>query len=107
MYLNKIKISQPYTKDDILKLKRQLIYDENIILGIKPFGFAGKHIIHDCLPLEHSQIDYITYNYSHITQKVINDGKIQEVYFHLLDLYKYQRNFTNSTVESMEIILKL
>jgi hypothetical protein len=32
-YLIKIKLNYPYNQNDILKLKTQLIYDENVILG--------------------------------------------------------------------------
>ena len=41
-YLKKIKMVQPYTIDEILQLKIQLIYDENIILGLLPGYLNGE-----------------------------------------------------------------
>ena len=97
-YLNKIKKKQPYSINDILELKKQLIYDENTIFGIQS-GFAEQRTKHDCVLLKHSEMAFITYNPDFLTETLQCDGKIQEVYFHLLDLYKYQRNFKNAEIE--------
>lgn len=96
-YLKKIKTNE--TNLDVLKiLKKQLIYDENTIFGIQS-GFAEQRTKHDCVLLKHSEMAFITYNPDFLTETLQCDGKIQEVYFHLLDLYKYQRNFKNAEIE--------
>ena len=100
-YLNKIKKVQPYNKNDTIKLKRQLIYDENTILGLP-----------SVLPNESTKFNYIneintiptvfiTNNKNELIEKVItlNDKLLNEVYFVHLDIYKYQRNFCGPYVD--------
>jgi len=97
-YLKKIKKVEPY---DILKLKTQLIYDENTILGMFP-----------TCPLESTKFEYINSLYPRpnkciINQKneiiekkiIINNKLCNEVYFSNIDMYKYQRNFRGPHVK--------
>ena len=100
-YLNKIKKVQPYNINDTIQLKRQLIYDENTILGLPPQ-----------LPNESTKFNYINEvntiptvfiinNKNELIEKVItlNDKLLNEVYFVDLDIYKYQRNFRGASVD--------
>ena len=57
-YLKKIKKVEPY---DILKLKTQLIYDENTILGMFP-----------TCPLESTKFEYINSLYTRPNKSIIN-----------------------------------
>ena len=96
-YLNKIKKVQPYNINDIIQLKRQLIYDENTILGLPAtvpnkstkFNYINKL---NTIPIP---TIFIANNNNELTEKLItlNDKLLNEVYFVYLDIYKYQRNF--------------
>lgn len=99
-YLQKIKTYE--TNLELLKpLKKQLIYDENTILGF-PNWFDG--IKHYSIMPTITQRDSISHKICQIKEKLIENGKVNQVYFCLLDLYKYQRNFTSPDVE---LILEL
>lgn len=81
----------------LTKLKIQLIYDENIILGLPP-SVGSKATKFDIS--ESPQISYFISNKKdEICEKLIDNGKINEVYFKNLDLYKYQRNFKGPSVK--------
>ena len=96
-YLQKIKT---YEKDfDRLRLlKKQLIYDENTILGY-PSGFEELCTKHNCSILGSGQIEHISQNTGNVEEQFIENGRINQVYFKLLDLYKYQRNFISPDVD--------
>lgn len=104
-YLNKIKTFN-VDKDNLLKLKKQLIKDENTILGCPNLHVGGtKHngMILDVglinrykkklKPNSQSLIQYISTEKKDIQEKIIKNGKMNLVYLPLLDLYKYQRSF--------------
>ena len=94
-YLNKIKKVQPYDINDIIQLKRQLIYDENTILGLPP-TFPNKSTKFNYInKLNPIPMIFITNNNNEIIEKLItlNNKILNEIYFVYLDIYKYQRNF--------------
>lgn len=92
-YLQKIKRVRPYSVDDILKLKNQLIYDENTIVG-SPASIPHISTKFNIKPV-HPRT-FITNNKAEIIERqiVVNAKYVNEVYFVNLDMYKYQRNFT-------------
>ena len=94
-YLNKIKISQPYTKDDILKLKRQLIYDENTILGMKAVWPSPLPTKFNYLNPSYPKPTICIVSKDELIEKkiTVDNRTLNEVYFSCIDLYKYQRNF--------------
>ena len=93
-YLHKIKKTKPYSKKDVFDLKLQLIFDENIIMGV-----------HTHLPKKSTKFKLINPDYPKPTvfvheeneliekEVVINNKVCNEVYFPKLDMYKYQRNY--------------
>lgn len=93
-YLQNIK-TYDTTMENLVRLKKQLIFDENTTLGIPPLSYERatqipkneRSIIHP------DHIKFITNHYEDLQCTLLQNGKIQEVYFVLLDLYKYQRNF--------------
>ena len=90
-YLNKIKTFN-VDKDNLIMLKKQLILNEDAILGLKPHSKDATN--HNCKYLDKEQIIFITNEKKYIEQQKINDNKINQVYLTGLDLYKFQRNFT-------------
>jgi hypothetical protein len=93
-YLYRIKLSKPYTIDDILNLKKQLIYDEDTLLGLStwwPQTTKFKYIN----PLFPRPTFFIANDTTELTEKkiTINNRLLNEVYVVNIDLYKYQRNF--------------
>jgi hypothetical protein len=97
-YLKKIKMVQPYTIDEIFQLKIQLIWDENIILGLLPgiLNEATKfNYINQPTPMP---TIFITNNTTELIEKKItfNDKILNEIYIVNLDFYKYQRNFSGA-----------
>ena len=96
-YLNMIKLNPPYDINELKKLKSQLIRNENSILGLPP------SIYDKCLKFDYYKFDFDIEKYVDIVSKnnedVIetelyeNNKHINQVYFKLLDLYKFQRNF--------------
>jgi hypothetical protein len=93
-YLNKIKICQPYTKDDLKKLKLKLIYNENIILGL-PSYWSEEYQIDFKNKIDPTRVYPIISDKDDITETIItqNNRTINQVYFKTFDLYKFQRNF--------------
>ena len=98
-YLKKIKKIHPYNINDVLELKKQLIYDENTILGLP-----------STVPLKSTKFNYINSSYpvpnvfiinnknKIIEKKVIINNKLCNVIYLLnIDMYKYQRNFNGPT----------
>ncbi len=94
-YLKKIKLLKPYNMDDILKFKKQLIYDENTVLGLEPVLKSKSTKFKIGNPLYPKPNIFITNNKNNLIEKkiTINNKLVNEVYIELLDLYKYQRNF--------------
>jgi len=94
-YLCKIKKSRPYDINDILELKKQLIYDENIILGLPatcPVESTKFNYLHPHYPIP---TIFITNENTELIEKFIifNNKLLNQVYFVNVDIYKYQRNF--------------
>jgi hypothetical protein len=92
-YLNKIKKVKPYNINDMLALKNQLIYDENIILGLPGTGLSTNFkYINPLYPKP--DIFIINENDELIEKKIIINNKLcNEIYFCNINIYKYQRNF--------------
>ena len=59
---------------------------------------------HDSILPDITQMESISTRICQIKEKLIDNGKINQVYLCLIDLYKYQRNFTSPDAE---LILKL
>lgn len=100
-YLNKIKKVQPYNINDTIQLKRQLIYDENTILGLHPTVPNKSTKFNYINEINRIPTVFITNNKNKLIVKVIklNDKILNEVYFVDLDIYKYQRNFRGPDVD--------
>ena len=97
-YLNKIKICKPYDMDMLKKLKKQLIYNENIIFGL-PSYFPKENVTQFNYVFDFDTAKYVTpiiKDKSDVVEKRItkNDKILNRVYFKPLDLYKFQRNFS-------------
>lgn len=88
-YFNKIKTYKT-NADNLIKLKKILIFDENCILGTKPVSHYGTNYIKY---VDAKLIKFITNDEKLLQETRIENGKINQVYFVLLDLYKFQRNF--------------
>jgi hypothetical protein len=93
-YLNKVKICQPYTKDDLKNLKLKLIYCENIILG-GPSYWPKDHLFDFENKIPPNTVHPILNDKNDIIENIIiqNNRTINQVYFKKFDLYKFQRNF--------------
>jgi hypothetical protein len=97
-YLQKIKKTKPYSKKNILKLKLQLIFDENIVLGIyvKSSNQTKFKLINRDYP---KPTVFIHEEHELIEKEVVINNKVcNEVYFPNLDMYKYQRNYKGPNV---------
>ena len=88
-YLKRIKQDDVSTPA-LVRLKRQLIFDENMILGI---GVKSRHATRFRPVIKEGELVSIVNTRKGLRQKRIDGGKVQEVYIIPLDLYKYQRNF--------------
>jgi len=93
-YLMKLKLKS-YDDKDLLILKKQLIYDENIILGISPANpeLSTKFNIKENYK---SPKYFMVNNYDELESKILNHhnaNKIKETTFLTIDLVKYQRCF--------------
>lgn len=88
-YLKKIKLTT-INKENLLILKKQLIYDENTILGLRAICYQPStkfnYLINNQPP------SYFITNSNTELQMTI-ENSIQCVYLKNLDLYKYQQNF--------------
>lgn len=90
-----IKLRPPYSKDDLKNLKTKLIHCENMFLGYSNDNPFNKNLI---CPFHYHIYNYIypiTTNKKDLIEKrnFENGKEINQVYFTLLDLYKFQRNF--------------
>ena len=95
-YLQRIKTYE--TNFSVLKLlKKQLIYDENTILGTLS-GFKER-TKHNCKLLDYSQFEYMITDQNCVQETLLEGGKINQVYLSSIDLYKYQRNFISADVD--------
>lgn len=97
-YLNKIKMDKPYNMDMLKKLKKQLIYNENIIFGL-PSYFPKENVTQFEYVFDFDMEKYVTpiiNDKNDLVEKRItkNDKTLNRVYFKPLDLYKFQRNFS-------------
>ena len=99
-YLNKIKKVQPYNINDILQLKKQLIFDENIILGLHPVSPLTSTRFNYINPLYPKPNIFIINETNELIERklIINNKLCNEVYFFNIGLYKYQRNFNGPSV---------
>lgn len=100
-YLQKIKKVQPYNTNDIIQLKRQLIYDENIILGLPAVVLSNSTKFSYKNNPDKTPNIFIANSNNEIIEKIINlNGKcLNEVHFVNLGIYKYQRNFNGPNVD--------
>ena len=90
-YLLKIKTFD-ISYDNLINLKRQLIYDENIILGID--GTTPESCSKfDVLSYHPQPNQFITENREDLEINMIDNGKVMLYYFKKLDFYKTSRNF--------------
>jgi cephalosporin hydroxylase len=94
-YLKKIKLNV-INKDNLIKLKKQLIYDENTILGLKAICYQPSTKF-NYLTENNPPIYFITNSNKEYEMTVQNN--IQTVYLKILDLYKYQQNFKGPETE--------
>lgn len=100
-YLQKIK-TYDINMENLSRLKKQLIIDENTTLGYPPFYknvTVNKGVI-----IHPDSIRFITKYYDDLEETLIENGKIKQIYFVLLDLYKFQRNFSG-LMENVNLIL--
>lgn len=95
-YLYKIKTFD-ISKENLWRLKRRLICDENCILGTDfgnstqlPNGSNYTKIVKNKI--------FLCDNKHEIIETKIKNNTINEIYISLLDLYKYQRNFQGPNV---------
>ena len=93
-YLNKIKKTLPYNINDIIQLKRQLIYDENTILGLPATILSKSTEFNYVNKVNAIPTIFITNYRNELVVKSIryNNKLLNEVYLICLDIYKYQRN---------------
>ena len=90
-YLQKIK-TYDISIENLSRLKKKLIIDENTTLG---FPSSYKNVdINKELIIHPDLIRFITKHYDDLKETLIENGKIKQIYFVLLDLYKFQRNFS-------------
>lgn len=87
IYFSKIKTFD-VSKNNLLKLKKLLIYDENTIFG-KPICKKGTNYK---VSLKDEEKIFLCNDKKEIIETRISDY-INQVYFPQLDLYKFQRNF--------------
>jgi hypothetical protein len=95
-YFSKIKTFD-VSYNNLVKLKRTLIYDENTILGQQGVwrdGIKGTKYIKIVKPEDKI---FLCNNANDIIETRINEI-INQVYLPLLDLYKFQRNFNGPNV---------
>ena len=88
-YLKKIKLTT-IDKENLLILKKQLIYDENTILGLRAICYQPSTKFNYLI--ENQSPSYFITNSNTEFQMTV-ENSIQCVYLKNLDLYKYQQNF--------------
>jgi hypothetical protein len=88
-YLHKIKLCEINTAS-LLDRKRQLIFDENMILGIQA---VSPHLATSVTYIEKEPYTVYCITESIDDIDISKTDTIQTVYFKKLDLYKFQRNF--------------
>jgi hypothetical protein len=96
-YWEKIK-TYDVSQSNLLVLKKQLIYDENLILGLKPQDVAESTIFEKSEEFTNPPTIFIINDYEFISEFLINNNTINQIYFSQLDLYKYQKNFNGPDV---------
>jgi hypothetical protein len=94
-YLKKIKLIT-INKENLLILKKQLIYDENTILGLRAICYQPSTKFNYLI--ENRSPTYFITNSNTEFQMTI-ENNIQCVYFKNIDLYKYQQNFKGPETE--------
>ena len=94
-YLKKIKLNT-INKENLLILKKQLIYDENTILGLRAICYQPSTKFNYLI--ENQPPSYFITN-SNTEYVMTIQNNIQTVYFKNLDLYKYQQNFKGPETE--------
>ena len=106
-YIKKIKMCKPYDMDILKKLKKQLIYNENMMLGQPSYFSKDKYTKFEYVftfDPEKSIIPIINNEEYVIENRIIQKNKtLNKVYLKPLDLYKFQRNFS---LEG-ELVMKL
>jgi len=96
-YLKNIK-TQNMDMDNLVRLKRQLILDENTALGLMPQCYIISTKF--CFLRNFARpSEFITNHRDDLVETLSEDGKINEVYFKKLDLYKFQKNFRGSNTK--------
>ena len=76
--------------------------DENTTLG---FPSTYKNVdVNKGLIIHPDLIRFITKHYDDLEETLIENGKIRQIYFVLLDLFKFQRNFSG-LVKDVNLIL--
>lgn len=93
-YFKTIKLEE-YNPDSLLQLKKQLIFDENLIFGLKP---SVPHLSTDFKLINCGRqlvyIDGIENNSSLIIDTIkLGDETLRRTFYPSLDFYKYQRTF--------------
>jgi hypothetical protein len=94
-YLKKIKLTT-IDKENLLLLKKQLIYDENTMLGLRAICYQPSTKFNYLI--ENQPPSYFITNSNTEFQMTI-ENCIQCVYLKNLDLYKYQQNFKGPETE--------
>jgi hypothetical protein len=101
-YLQKIKTFD-ISIENLNKLKKQLILDENTTLGFPPIPNKNVTVTKGFV-IHPNLIRFITKHHDDLEDTQIQNGKVNQIYFVLLDLYKFQRNFSGIT-ENVNLIL--
>lgn len=96
-YLKKMKLID-INKNSLLNLKKQLIYDENIFLGLPATCYDISTKFNYLIKNESPSI-FITNSNSEFEFSISIDNTIHLAYLKKIDLYKYQRNFKGPDVE--------
>ena len=101
IYLQKIK-TYDISIENLSRLKKKLIIDENTTLG---FPSTYKNVdVNKGLIIHPDLIRFITKHYDDLEETLIENGKVKQIYFVLLDLFKFQRNFSG-LVKDVNLIL--
>jgi hypothetical protein len=90
-YLQQIKTYE-INRANLIRLKLQLISNENTILGLEATNPHLSIMFKTVDPLPRITT-YITNSNADIIETIIDNGETNQVYFKLLDLYKFQKNF--------------